>query len=280
MKKSRLGKGISALIPEVPAAAAAATSEIPVADIRPNPLQPRRTFDEDALRELADSIGKHGLLQPVVVSRAPEGGFHLIAGERRFRAVKLLGLETVPAVVREAESDADQLALALIENVQREDLTPIEEARAYHHLRTELGLSQEKIAEQVGKERSTIANFLRLLQLPLEIQERVDSGSLSAGHARAIAGIDDREAQLTMADKVLAEGWSVRELEKRLRPPAPRKRSRADDPETEAAADRLSKSLGAAVEIKRRRRGGVIRIAFSSEQELIRLFERLLREKK
>jgi ParB family transcriptional regulator, chromosome partitioning protein len=277
MSKSRLGKGLAALLPEAPAARPGAGVEVDVAAIRPNPLQPRRTFPEEALRELAESIRLHGLLQPVVVSRAPEGGYHLIAGERRFRAARMLGLERIPAVVREAAGDTDLLALALIENVQRQDLTPIEEARAYHHLRAELGLSQEEVAARVGKERSTIANALRLLQLPLAIQEAVDAGDLSAGHARCLAGVEDAGRQRELAERCVRDRWSVRELEERARPPARRPAPRrAADPETEAAADRLSGSLGARVAIHRRRRGGEIRIAFTTEQELIRLFRRML----
>ncbi len=279
MKRSALGRGISALIPEAPERPAAGLLEVAVAEIQPNPLQPRRIFQEDALAELAASIKQHGLLQPVVVTRRPGGGYHLIAGERRWRAARLAGLAKVPVVLREASGDGDQLALALIENLQREDLTPIEEARAYHHLRTELGLSQEAIAASVGKERSTVANSLRLLNLPLEVQELVDAGTLSAGHARALAGLDDADRQRELGRRCAAEGWSVRDLERRLKPAEPRPR-RSTDPETAAATDRLAAALGSRVEIVRRRRGGEIRIRFTSEDELIRLFQRLSQEKR
>ena len=279
MKRSALGKGIAALIPEGAALRPGAISEVPIGEIRPNPLQPRRQFAAAALEELAASIGRHGLLQPVVVNRAAAGGYELIAGERRWRACRLAGLERIPVVVREAVPDADQLALALIENLQREDLTPIEEARAYHHLRSELGLSQEEIAARVGKDRSTVANALRLLQLPLAVQEMVDAGELSAGHARALVGAHDGDRGEAIGRRCAREGWSVRELERRLQPPA-RRPARPADPETEAAAERLALALGVRVEINRRRRGGEIRLRFASEEELIRLFRALAGERR
>jgi len=276
MKRSALGKGIAALIPELPTSGVA---EIPVDEISANPLQPRRQFAQASLEGLASSLKQHGLLQPVVVSRAPGGGYHLIAGERRWRAARLAGLDRIPAVVREAAGDVDQLALALIENLQREDLTPIEEARAYHHLRSELGLSQEEIAARVGKERSTVANALRLLQLPMAVQGMVDAGEISAGHARALVGVADAARQEELAGRCAREGWSVRDLERRLqvRPARPRA---AVDVETQEAADRLALALGVRVEIRRLRRGGEIRLRFASEDELIRLFRQLTREKR
>ncbi|HNX49817.1 MAG TPA: ParB/RepB/Spo0J family partition protein [Thermoanaerobaculaceae bacterium] len=274
MKRAALGKGIAALIPELPVVRQPGVVDVPVAEIRPNPLQPRRRFTEDGLADLAASIREHGLLQPVVVSRAPEGGYHLVAGERRWRAAQQAGLARIPVVVREAAGDRDLLALALIENLQREDLTPIEEARAFHHLRAELGLSQEAIAQQVGKDRSTVANVLRLLQLPLALQERVDEGALSAGHARALLAVDDLPRQAELAERCVREGWSVRRLERALQP-APRPPRRTSDPDTSEAADRLALTLGTRIEIRRRRRGGEIRLHFGSEDELIRLFRRL-----
>jgi len=274
-----LGKGIAALIPEAPSLKTSGIAELPVAEIHPNPLQPRRHFSAASLQELADSLKQHGLLQPVVVSRGSAGGYELIAGERRWRAARLAGLERIPAVLREPEGDADQLALALIENLQREDLTPIEEARAYHHLRAELGLSQEEIARRVGKERPTVANALRLLQLPMAVQELVDGGELSAGHARALAGVGEAERQVGLARHCVREGWSVRDLERHLQP-RPARRRRAMDPETQEAADRLSLALGVRVEIHRRRRGGEIRLRFASEDDLIRLFRQLTRERR
>jgi ParB family chromosome partitioning protein len=276
MKRSGLGKGMAALIPEAPPLRPGVVIELPVGEIRPNPLQPRRQFTAESLDALAASIKEHGLLQPVIVSRAPEGGFTLIAGERRWRAAGRAGLASIPVVIRESATDADQLGLALIENLQREDLTPIEEARAYHHLRTELGFSQEAIAQRVGKERSTVANALRLLQLPLAVQEQVDAGLLSAGHGRALAGLPSRAMQEKLADRCVREGWSVRELERRLRPARPRAR-RTVDADTEAAADRLAGVLGTGVEIRRRRRGGEIRIRFADEEELIRVYKLIVR---
>lgn len=279
MKRSALGKGISALIPEGASLRPGTVTEVAIGEIRPNPLQPRRQFAAASLEELAASIREHGLLQPVVVSRSPAGGYELIAGERRWRASRLAGLERIPVVLRDAVADADQLALALIENLQREDLTPIEEARAYHHLRAELGLAQEAIAARVGKDRSTVANALRLLQLPLSVQEMVDAGELSAGHARALAGVSGAERQEELGRRCAREGWSVRELERRLQPP-PQRTKRSADPETAAAAERLALALGVTVEINRRRRGGEIRLRFASEEELIRLFRLLAGEKR
>jgi len=279
VKRPALGKGIAALIPEAAAARRAGLVELPVTEIEANPLQPRRQFGAAGLEEMAASIRRHGLLQPVVVSRAGGGGYHLIAGERRWRAAKLAGLERIPALVREVVPDVDQLALALIENLQREDLTPIEEARAYHHLRSELGLSQEEIAKRVGKERPTVANALRLLQLPLEVQALVDNGELSAGHGRALVGLADADRQRELAERCRHDGWSVRDLERRLEAP-PRRARRGLDAETQAAVDRLATALGARVEIRRRRRGGEIRLHFASEPELIRLFQWLTREKR
>jgi ParB family chromosome partitioning protein len=274
MKRSALGKGIAALIPDAPPARPGAGSELLLREIHANPLQPRRRFTSESLEELVASIRQHGVLQPVVVSRDPTGGYVLIAGERRWRAAKLAKLERIPAVVRDNVDDADRVALALIENLQREDLTPIEEARAFHHLRSELGLSQEEIASRVGKDRSTVANSLRLLHLPLDVQGSVDAGELSAGHARALAAVDGKERQLDLAKKCVKEGWSVRQLEQYLRPAAKRPR-RTVDPETQEAADKLSLALGVRVEITRRRRGGDVRLRFASEEDLIRLFRLL-----
>jgi ParB family chromosome partitioning protein len=275
MKRSALGRGLSALIPEAPPLRQGGVSELAVKDIAPNPLQPRRQFDPAGLDALAASVREHGLLQPVVVARGASSGYYLIAGERRWRAAQLAGLERIPAVVREVGSDDERLSLALIENVLREDLTPIEEARAYHHLRTESGHSQEEIAARIHKDRSTVANSLRLLQLPLAVQEMVDAGTLSGGHARALVSLGDAAQQEDMARRCVAGGWSVRELERRLRPPAPRRRAAAPDPDTAAAADTLSLRLGAPVAIQRRRRGGEIRIRFASEDDLIRVFRML-----
>lgn len=275
MKRSALGKGLSALLPDV-SEQSRGVLEIPVSAIKPNPLQPRRQFSEQGLQELAASLKSHGLLQPLVVTPG-EGGYILIAGERRWRAAQLAGLTRVPAVVHQANTDGERLALALIENLQREDLTPIEEARAFLHLRTELGLSQEEIAERVGKDRSTVANSLRLLSLPLSVQALVDDGSLAAAHARALAGLSDPSRQEELARRCANEGWSVRELERHLRQKKTSRPSKKD-PDTTAAEDRLSLALGTKVVIHRRRRGGEIRILFSQESELIRLYRRLVGE--
>ena len=182
--KQALGRGLKALIPETPRARAG-FAEIPVDRLQPNPQQPRHRFDDKALAELAESIRKHGVLQPILVSEDRPGHYLLITGERRWRAARVAGLATIPAVIREQLEGSEQLELALVENLQRRDLTPLEEARAFEHLRTSLGLSQQEIADRVGMDRSTVANSLRLLKLPTEFQELVERGDLTAGQGRA-----------------------------------------------------------------------------------------------
>ncbi len=274
-RKRALGRGLKALIPEVPQARAGLV-ELPVDAIRPNPGQPRTRFDEEALRELADSIREHGVIQPLLVSDDGSGRYVLVAGERRLRAARMAGLATVPAVVRERLDGRAELELALVENLQRRDLTPIEEARAFAALGREFGLSQREIAERVGVDRSTVANALRLLKLPEEVQELVETGRLTAGHARALLALP-RDEMVGWAWRAVEAGLSVRELERAAarRRPA-RRAARPVDPNVRAAEERLTLRLGAPVRIRRRRRGAVVEIHCRDDEELERLYRELL----
>ena len=283
--KQALGRGLKALIPDAPRARGG-FAEIPIGHLRPNPQQPRHHFDQEALEELAVSIRLHGVLQPLLVSEESPGWYLLITGERRWRAAKLAGLATVPAVIRERIEEEQQLELALVENLQRRDLTPLEESRAFEHLRLGLGLSQQDIADRVGMDRSTVANSLRLLKLPPEVQEMVERGELSAGHGRALLAFPDDAERCEWARRTVATGLSVRALEKAAaeargeakpgkrgesrRPPKPR------DPNLRAAEEKLALRLGAPVEIKPRRRGGSIVIVCNEHDELMRVFDLLM----
>ncbi len=283
--KKALGRGLKALIPDTPRARAG-FAEIPIDCLRPNPHQPRYHFDQEALEELAASIRLHGILQPLLVSEDPPDRYLLITGERRWRAARLAGLATVPAVIRERIEGDQQLELALVENLQRRDLTPLEESRAFEQLRAGLGLSQQEIADRVGMDRSTVSNSLRLLKLPDEVQEMVERGELSAGHGRALLAFTDDAERCEWARRATATGLSVRALEraaveardeakvgnrgKASRRPKPR------DPNLRAAEEKLALHLGAAVEIRARRRGGTIVIACNEHDELMRVFELLM----
>lgn len=277
-RRPALGRGLSALIGDVspPPASAGAPAEIDLDLIEPNRDQPRRVMDDAKLDELAQSIRSSGVIQPIVVRARGQGAYEIVAGERRWRAAQRAGLLKVPVVIRDVRDDK-RLELALIENVQREDLGPVEVAQAYRRLADEFHLTQEAIAGAVGKDRATVANYQRLLSLPAEVQADVASGALSMGHARALLGLPDAGAQRRAAHDVRARGLSVRETEllvrKRLTP-APRPAA-GPDPHTKAAAERLRVALGTRVEIVRGRRGGRIQIQFGSEAELQRLFEQL-----
>jgi ParB family chromosome partitioning protein len=282
--KRALGRGLKALLPDTPLARSG-LADIPVDRLHPNPEQPRRVFDQERLAELAQSIRQHGVLQPLLVSDDGAGGYLVIAGERRWRAARAAGLETVPAVIRERVGPRDELALALVENLQRADLSPLEEARAYEHLRSEHGLSQAEIASAVGKDRSTVANSLRLLRLPEEIQEMVESGQLSAGHGRALLALPDDQDRLRWARAAIADGLSVRDLERvaatgEEAPAEPRPRrggASAPDPNLLEAEEKLSLRLGAPVRIRPRRGGGgTVVIACPAAGELMRVFDLLM----
>lgn len=284
MAKQALGRGLKALIPDTPKARSG-LAEIPLDRLSPNPEQPRRHFADDGIAELADSIRRHGVLQPLLVSEDGAGGYLVIAGERRWRAARAAGLKTVPAVIRERLGARDELALALVENLQRRDLSALEEARAFEHLRSEHGLSQAEIASQVGMDRSTIANALRLLRLPEKIQEMVEAGLLSAGHGRALLALPDDQDQLEWAGRAAAEGLSVRDLERvaaegkqTTKERGGAKKTRAvKDPNLVAAEEKLSLRLGAPVVIRpRRNNGGAIVITCVESDDLMRVFDLLM----
>ena len=282
-KRPALGRGLSALIPVAPSPAprerefpSQRPTEVDIDLLRPNPRQPRMQQDDARLEELAQSIRSHGVIQPVLVRRGDDA-FEIVAGERRWRAAQRAGLLKIPVVMREVGDD-QLLAVALIENIQREDLNAIEEAQAYLRLSDELHMSQDAIAAEVGKDRATIANYIRLLRLPVEVRNEVASGVLSMGHARALLGLTDESAQRRVAREVVARGLSVRETEALVRrestpavPPAPRK----VDPNTRAAEDRLKLALGTRVRIVRKGAAGRIEIDFGTEDELQRLYEQL-----
>ena len=284
-KRPALGRGLSALIPSAapPVVRERETTrplEMDIDLLTPNPSQPRQHMDETRLDELAQSIRGHGVIQPILV-RTVGGRTEIVAGERRWRAAQRAGLLKVPVVYREIADDK-MLEVALIENIQREDLNPIEEAQAYRRLTDELHLSQEAIAEGVGKDRATIANYMRLLKLPAEVRNDLASGSLSMGHARALITLPDDNAQRRVARDVIARGLSVRETEAMVRhemtPPIPPPPKRID-PNTRAAEDKLKVALGTThVRIVRKGQGGRIEIDFAGEEELHRLYETLTRE--
>lgn len=278
-KKSRLGKGLGALIgdylePEVPAAGG---SRVPLSSILPNPKQPRRTFNEADLAELAASIKENGLLQPLLVRPSPGTAdrFELVAGERRFRAISTLGWDEAPVVIREVDDDMI-LILALVENLQREALNPIEEAEGYQALSDEHGLTQGEIASSVGKDRSTVANMLRLLKLPPSVRKLLEVGSLSTGHARALLGLDDPIRMGDLARQAVKEGWSVREMERRTKKPAEERAKRigSKDPITHALEEELRAVFGARVMIRANKAGtkGVIEVPFHTSEEFERVY--------
>jgi ParB family transcriptional regulator, chromosome partitioning protein len=277
-KRPALGRGLSALIPDAPVAPQSSARPLDVDTdlLRPNPLQPRTVMDDERIEELARSIRSHGIIQPIVV-RKVEAGYEIVAGERRWRAAQRAGLLKVPIVVRDIPDDR-LLAAALIENLQREDLNPIEQAHAYRRLSDEFHLTQEQIADVVGKDRASIANIVRLLRLPHELRESVAAGTVAMGHARAILGLPDEAAQLRLGREVVAKQLSVRETEvlvKKAIEPQEERPAVQKDVHTRAAEERLRFALGTQVRIARKKTGGRIEIDFSSEDELQRLFEQL-----
>jgi len=284
-KRPALGKGLSALIPDAPPAAASGPLEVDIDRLSPNELQPRMQFDDAKLEELTRSIKDKGIIQPILVRPLAGGAYRIIAGERRWRAAQRAGLLKVPVVVREVAEGSDQqlLELALIENIQRENLNPVDEAIAYQRLADQFSLTQEQIAAAVGKDRSSVANFMRLLKLPDEVRADLAAGSLTMGHARTLLSLPDAAAQRHAAREVISRSLSVRDTEalvKRLSEPAAAAKpapapAAPADVHTRAAEDRIRFALGAKVKIVRRGAGGTIEIAFDSETELNRLYEHL-----
>ncbi len=289
-KRDRLGRGLGALLGEYlgEQPGAAATSKlIPVGAITANPFQPRREFSEEELADLVSSIRHSGLLQPIVVRPAPAGSSHaqweLVAGERRWRAVTRLGWREVPAIIREVD-DRTLLVLALVENLQRSQLSAFEEAEGYKRLAEEFSLSQQEIAQAVGRDRSTVANILRLLQLPSSVRQLVADGKLSAGHARALLGVANENRMKELALKAAEEGWSVREIEEqvqKVRPTARRQKPRApkaQDPSVGALEAALQRTLGTAVRIRvSGGKTGRIEVPFYNTEDFERVFELMAR---
>lgn len=291
MSRNSLGRGLAALIPDTlidqePALGApgATGAEVPLSEIHPNPEQPRSRFDEERLQELADSLRTHGVLSPLVVRPRSGGGYVLIAGERRLRAAGLAGLDKVPVVVRQDAQDGEvQLELALVENLQREDLDPIEAARGYRRLQADYGYTQEEISSKIGKNRSTVANALRLLRLPEKIQALVQEGRLSTGHAKALLGLDDANDMLSVAVRVLEHDLSVRATERLVKAKlaGPRPSRKAGTPKAIVRlSEQLSRDLETHVDIRPKARGGGGRIVieYYSAEELERLIEQLRAE--
>jgi ParB family chromosome partitioning protein len=291
-RRPALGKGLSALIPDAPVVKAQ-TTEVDIDRLSPNEQQPRVQMDGAKLDELADSIRVNGIIQPIIVRRAGDG-YRIIAGERRWRAAQKAGLLKVPIVIRDvAETATDKLLeLALVENIQRENLNPVDEALAYQRLADDHGMTQDQIAAAVGKDRSSVANFLRLLKLPDEVRNDLAGGALSTGHARALLGLSDAAAQRHASREVISRGLSVRDTEalvKKLtagttatsvqREAAGGAEPPVKDVHTRAAEDRLRFALGTKVRIARKGQGGIIEIDFGSEDELNRLYELLIAQK-
>lgn len=280
-RRSGLGRGLEALIPPGPSGDPA-FAHLQVDQIRPNPDQPRAVFDEDAISALAASIAEVGILQPISVRPDDGGGYVLIAGERRWRAARRAGLHEIPAVIRRLEAGSDSLTQALVENLQREDLSPLEEAAAYRQLLEDFGLSHEEVGSRVGRSRSAITNTIRLLQLPPAIQGMLERGEITAGHARALLGIEDRAYAEHVAARAAAEGWSVRQVEdaarvrKDLEQPA-RTRSRVREVRPAAIIElenRLTEQIGTPVTISYRNDKGRVEIAYASLDELERIYRR------
>ena len=275
-RRRGLGRGLEALIPvteDVPSG----LTHVPVSSITPNPQQPRTTLDPDALSELAASIGEHGLIQPLIVTEQGLGRYQLIAGERRWQAARMVGMDFVPVIVKEA-TPQEALELALVENIQRADLNPLEEANAYRQLVDEFGMTQEQVAGRVGKSRVTVTNTLRLLRLPAEAKQALTDGTIREGHARALLSLPSREAQAAALQVVSKKALSVRqteELVRRLIEPPPQERSKpAASPETLALEQDFRETLGTKVNLYRSRRGrGRLVVHFYSEEELQSIYD-------
>jgi len=287
-KEKGLGRGLDALFEETNQGEKD-ISEINIEAIKARAGQPRRTFDQESLRELAASIEQHGILQPLLV-RPCEQGYEIIAGERRFRAAQMAGLEMLPVIVREMD-DIEVAEIALIENLQREDLNPVEEARAYRKMIESFGYTQELLAQKIGKSRTHITNTMRLLNLPEKVLKALEEGQITSGHARAILSLDNAEKQLVIAAEILEKGLSVREVEEKVRQGKVKKKvkrtvevidmsefikpekTRAQPPELKELEERMQEHLGTKVEINGNAQGGRIYIAYFSEEDLERILE-------
>ncbi len=286
-----LGKGLHALLPtrntppvavrvESPELANGSVVLAPIAQVKPNPNQPRRDFDEQAMLELAQSVEREGIIQPIIVRRLDAGEYQIIAGERRWRAANLAGLKEVPVIVRKAD-DQKVLELAIVENIQREDLNPIELAIAFERMATELSLSHEEIGQKTGKDRATVTNSIRLLQLPNGVQQLISTRKLSAGHARALLKLPNEKAQTDVADKCMREGWSVRQIEEFTKPAkepgdelvAKKPAAKPLDPNVRAAISDLERFLGTRVRIMEKGKGkGLIELEYYSDEDLDRIY--------
>lgn len=278
MANKGLGKGLGALIPDMGEVEDEKMTELKLTELRPNPYQPRKEFRRESLEELADSMKQYGIVQPLVVRKSIHG-FEIVTGERRFRAAELAGLKTIPVVVRECDDD-QMMELALIENLQREDLNPIEIALAYQKLMDHFSFTQEELAERVGKSRPHVANFLRLLQLPSDLQKDVSRGTISMGHARALLAIKQPDMQRKLAEKVKQDQMSVRELETLIQRLQTKGAKKEKKPETHQVSptikhyeDLLQQVFHTPVKIKQGRKKGKIEIEYYSDQELERLIE-------
>ncbi|MBS0183522.1 MAG: ParB/RepB/Spo0J family partition protein [Nitrospira sp.] len=281
MEKKALGKGLGALLPSSKTSQPTEPADVQrvrIENIVPNRYQPRHTFPQEALAELAASIKESGVLQPIMVRRKGDGIYELIAGERRWRASKEAGLETIPVVIRNC-SDQESLLLALVENLQREDLNPMETARAYSRMMNEFGLTQDAIAAKVGRDRSSVANFVRLIHLPPEVQELVEGGTLTTGHAKALLGLPSTEEQLRIGKMVAAGTLSVRETEQLVELSLVGKKRQPKRPRSSPYADletRLQKRLGTKVTIHPQQQGGRVVIHYFSPDELDGIVDTIL----
>lgn len=281
MEKKALGKGIGALLPARESIGGKANYQveaIPITHILPNKFQPRKEFPVAELEQLADSIKQSGVLQPILVRRMGDGEYELIAGERRFRAAKQAGLANIPAIVRNSTDD-QSAHFSLVENIQRQDLNPMEEARAYSRLMSEFQLTQEEVGERVGKDRSTIANISRLMSLPKTVQDFVESGRLSLGHAKVLLGLSNAQTQVKIGDQIIKENLSVRQTEQLLLNRIKRRVRKTQivkDYAFQHVEEQLRKRLATKTVISKSRRGGKIEISFYSEDDLNRVTEIIL----
>lgn len=274
----RLGRGLDALIPQLEVAEQDQVREIPIKDLRPNPYQPRKEFREEALEELKQSILEHGVIQPILVRKSIKG-YDIIAGERRFRAAQLAGLTTIPAVERKF-TDQQMMEVALIENLQREDLNPLEIAEAYQKIMERFSLTQEELAKKMGKSRSLVANYLRLLNLPNEIKENVSRGTLTMGHAKTLVAIEDSKLQIHLAEETIKKGLSVRKLEEMVqeiqlqkqKEKRPAKKN-VKDIYYRTMEEKMRERLGTTVNIKPGKKKGKIEIEYYSNGDLERILE-------